>query len=311
MALTPAFLSIPLVDTDSPQQRRRTSSADTAHFSDDLLSVLHSRAAASARRASAKVKYKFEPRGRSKRSAAALAKNPSSNTHPCFPPDGEADVAAEWVPNSEFSFGLSLLQADVLALCMKAGKLQPAELWPPEALLLNLSVLHSRCVDIITGRFPDGGQINLGRWLQLGNDMQKIQGGVSSDGSDPSPDMSALRSLFVSEEEVSLFRSRYAKHFGRRPDSPVGSLEDGFVWGGRSSDDDDDYAYDSSGAIQVPQQEGVVELTTPISTMVSPNMPKKQEHFIYGEESSFRGALWKVVTNEDDDDWSILETDYM
>lgn len=47
--------------------------------------------------------------------------------------------------NKSYQSALSLLQADVLILCLKCG-LPPETLWPAPAILLNLHVLHDFCV---------------------------------------------------------------------------------------------------------------------------------------------------------------------
>jgi hypothetical protein len=59
----------------------------------------------------------------------------------------------EGCENPEFSFGLSLLQANVLVLCIKAG-VSPNSLFPPEAILLNLDLLQRQGHEVISGHNP-------------------------------------------------------------------------------------------------------------------------------------------------------------
>jgi hypothetical protein len=65
----------------------------------------------------------------------------SSNADPPFVEDV--------IENPEFHFGLSLLQANILVLCIKAG-VDPQTLYPPEALLLNLDVLQQKTIDYLS-----------------------------------------------------------------------------------------------------------------------------------------------------------------
>lgn len=51
----------------------------------------------------------------------------------------------DWINNSEFSSGLTLLQADVVHLCLSVG-INPKDLWPPQAMLLNLNILYEFCL---------------------------------------------------------------------------------------------------------------------------------------------------------------------
>ena len=51
---------------------------------------------------------------------------------------------AEWVLNKSFPLALHLLQSDVVALCLQAG-VEPSDMWPPEAMILNLLVLEEYC----------------------------------------------------------------------------------------------------------------------------------------------------------------------
>ena len=51
-----------------------------------------------------------------------------------------------WTENSDFSSGLVLLQANVIHLCITTG-INPRNLWPPQALLLNLRLLNEFCLN--------------------------------------------------------------------------------------------------------------------------------------------------------------------
>ena len=48
--------------------------------------------------------------------------------------------------NNSFQSALSLLQANVLALCLKAG-ISPTDMWPPLAMLPNICVLRHYCYE--------------------------------------------------------------------------------------------------------------------------------------------------------------------
>jgi hypothetical protein len=61
--------------------------------------------------------------------------------------DGERR-GAEYSLNPNFPTALALLQADIVALCLRAG-LRAEDLWPPEAMLLNLSLLSRHCESIV------------------------------------------------------------------------------------------------------------------------------------------------------------------
>ena len=54
----------------------------------------------------------------------------------------------EYALNSNFSAALVLLQANVVALCVRAG-LSAESLWPAEAMLLNLHLLHQHCAHVV------------------------------------------------------------------------------------------------------------------------------------------------------------------
>lgn len=55
-----------------------------------------------------------------------------------------------WSPNVEFASGLTLLQANVIHMCLALG-VTPDSLWPPQALLLNLRVLNEFCLSKTEG----------------------------------------------------------------------------------------------------------------------------------------------------------------
>jgi hypothetical protein len=55
------------------------------------------------------------------------------------------EISQEAIENPEFQFGLSLLQANILVLCIKSG-VDPKSLYPPEALLLNLDILQQHAI---------------------------------------------------------------------------------------------------------------------------------------------------------------------
>lgn len=52
------------------------------------------------------------------------------------------------VLNPAFVSGLTLLQANIVTLCLKVG-LHPECLWPVQAMLLNLNLLHQHCIMIL------------------------------------------------------------------------------------------------------------------------------------------------------------------
>ena len=58
----------------------------------------------------------------------------ATHTHGLVPADGD-----------EFATGLQLLQNDVVSLCIAAG-VPVADMWPAEALLLNLNALRVHLV---------------------------------------------------------------------------------------------------------------------------------------------------------------------
>lgn len=57
--------------------------------------------------------------------------------------------AEDAIENPEFQFGLSLLEANILVLCIKAG-VAPQTLYPPEALLLNLDLLQQKAIEYLS-----------------------------------------------------------------------------------------------------------------------------------------------------------------
>ena len=62
--------------------------------------------------------------------------NPASTQHPGAVP--------AYTVNPHFSRALVLLQADIIMLCLRAGLVEE-DLWPAEAMLLNLDLLHKHC----------------------------------------------------------------------------------------------------------------------------------------------------------------------
>ena len=55
------------------------------------------------------------------------------------------DSGLHWIINPDFASGLLLLQANVVHLCLTIG-LSPQDLWPPQALLLNMHLLYRFCL---------------------------------------------------------------------------------------------------------------------------------------------------------------------
>lgn len=65
-------------------------------------------------------------------------------------PNGPStQVFEDQIENSEFQFGLSLLRANILVLCIKSG-IDPQKLYPPEALLLNLDLLQQETIKYVS-----------------------------------------------------------------------------------------------------------------------------------------------------------------
>lgn len=58
--------------------------------------------------------------------------------------DGVVVLGSNYLVNSAFPQAVTLLQANVVSLCMRAG-VPPESLWPPQAVLLNLYELLSLC----------------------------------------------------------------------------------------------------------------------------------------------------------------------
>ena len=54
-------------------------------------------------------------------------------------------VDDEWIDNPSFLMALSLFRANVITLCLRCD-IEGSALWPHEAILLNLGVLHSKCI---------------------------------------------------------------------------------------------------------------------------------------------------------------------
>ena len=59
--------------------------------------------------------------------------------------DNDGNMNDEWIPNPSFPMALSLFRANVISLCLRSG-IEGSSLWPHEAILLNLDLLHSKCL---------------------------------------------------------------------------------------------------------------------------------------------------------------------
>lgn len=60
--------------------------------------------------------------------------------------DQEAEnTEDDWMTNPSFSAALSLLRANVISVCLRCG-VPGTALWPHEAVLLNLDLLHKKCL---------------------------------------------------------------------------------------------------------------------------------------------------------------------
>ena len=57
----------------------------------------------------------------------------------------ETGINDEWIVNPSFVMALSLFRANIITLCLRCG-IDGFALWPHEAILLNLDLLHSRCI---------------------------------------------------------------------------------------------------------------------------------------------------------------------
>jgi hypothetical protein len=75
---------------------------------------------------------------------STTSNTPSSNPVPAQSPS----PAKSYIANPLFATALTLLQADCISLCVQMG-MNPDKLWPPEAMLLNLSELHRGCVLLV------------------------------------------------------------------------------------------------------------------------------------------------------------------
>lgn len=62
--------------------------------------------------------------------------------------DLSSSVNDKYILNHAFSQALTLLQADVVTLCIRVG-IPPECLWPPQAILLNLSELQLLCAKCV------------------------------------------------------------------------------------------------------------------------------------------------------------------
>lgn len=76
----------------------------------------------------------------------------SSSTAQGAPHTGNAQaptgLTTQHAVNPNFPGSLVLLQANVVALCLRVG-IPPEGLWPPEAMLFNLQLLHKHCGAIV------------------------------------------------------------------------------------------------------------------------------------------------------------------
>ena len=59
--------------------------------------------------------------------------------------ENEIGMNDEWIVNPSFVMALSLFRANIITLCLRCG-IDGFALWPHEAILLNLDLLHSRCI---------------------------------------------------------------------------------------------------------------------------------------------------------------------
>lgn len=73
---------------------------------------------------------------------------PNADTAAAKESSRKIEQEAEYVVNPNFPASLVLLQADVIALCMRAG-IAPEDLYPPEAMLYNLHLLHKHCAAVV------------------------------------------------------------------------------------------------------------------------------------------------------------------
>jgi hypothetical protein len=77
--------------------------------------------------------------------------------------------AAEYSLNPNFPTALVLLQANIVALCLRAGMLAE-DMWPPEAMLFNLSLLSRHCEGTVhryASSLPQGGAANMPAMLSM------------------------------------------------------------------------------------------------------------------------------------------------
>lgn len=85
--------------------------------------------------------------------------------------DNDGNMNDEWIPNPSFPMALSLFRANVISLCLRSG-IEGSSLWPHEAILLNLDLLHSKC---------------LGEGNKMVLNSMKYQTNFKSSGSNPFP----------------------------------------------------------------------------------------------------------------------------
>jgi hypothetical protein len=100
------------------------------------------------------LRYLYLPKSHSSHqdtSSSAYPSSSSSTQGTSSPPNDSHNETnpQEAIENPEFQFGLSLLQANILVLCIKSG-VDPRSLYPPEAMLLNLDLLQQQAIQHIS-----------------------------------------------------------------------------------------------------------------------------------------------------------------
>jgi hypothetical protein len=347
VALTPCF---PVCPTHTQQQQGSCDrgEGEGRDGAQELLSLLgrphtESRGRSRGSGGSAHAQYLFAPLGRSAHTKQMMTSTSKGRVSSGKSEGGVSDAAAagrfispvdvrgesgdggewKWSPNAEFSFGLSLLQADVLSLCIKAGAgLQPSDLFPPQALLLNLSLLHSRCLDIMTGRLclrvsgEGSGETEqqqqreaLRCWALLAMELQKVnrQAGMAEEvkvGMEGGGGRALVQHL-VSKREVDLFRHRYEKKelTGRVDAIDFDDLGDNEV--GDIFDSDG-----SSEGVSTADHEGSQMFSmvlTPPSTTTRYLDPLSE----VGRRGERGPSSCDGDDREDDSEWSIVENDFL
>lgn len=289
--------------------------------------------------------YMFTPLGRNSKTKKLMTATSRLNTHePVAGSSGDGiaivdeaiasrfgvsatgvDGESKWSHNAEFSFGLSLLQADVLTLCVKAGVgLRPRDLFPPQAVLLNISLLYTRCLDVISGRLvvhgADGGSSGSGvretdqvqqhqesfrRWFLLATELRKVGHRAESGSAASDRENQFEASQLVSHRDVNLFRHRYEKRnlSGRQNMLDIDDSGDGEV-----VDLIDGEAYDLENRERMPSQMPGM----PGITKLPSNTTSLGNHFKW--DGSVGKDLRKssvVESKIDDADWSIVENEFL